>query len=167
MARPSHQIRTEELKAVGDLLSRVPKVSLDTPLGLPISSARLEGEASRELRLLTSSFRSQETNRWADLCKEYPAAISFVDLREFPWTKPEVFQRWESFAKASSAWLDQTFASRENDFWEEWASPGVYWVRFKTASDFEEYQKKFKAELTEFEAELFSPPMGIPDKSPA
>lgn len=109
------------------------------------------GEAGIELAEAIHRHKGDEKNRWRSLVKEFPFAITGVDPADSLHPHPDLCRSFIDFVRGSHQWLEREFSERESDFWEEMASFGCYWVRFKSESDLIRYKYAFSNELDRLE----------------
>lgn len=105
------------------------------------------GEAGLELQEAIARRTHEEVQRWRALVVEFPYALSGVDPSEAFNPDEQQCKLFVSFMQASNQWLGRELANREGDFWQEMASLGCYWVRFKHKADFIRYREAFVEQL--------------------
>lgn len=105
------------------------------------------GEAGLELQQAIARRTNDEVTRWRALVKEFPYAVSGVDPSEALNYSKQEYELFVSFINTSNQWLVREFANRAGDFWQEMASLGCYWVRFKYEADFMRYREAFAEQL--------------------
>jgi hypothetical protein len=105
------------------------------------------GEAGLELREAIARRTNQELQRWKALVEEFPYAVSGVNPAEALNSTEQACQLFVSFMHASNRWLVRELVNRDGDFWQEMASMGCYWVRFKHKADLIRYIEAFAEQL--------------------
>ncbi len=152
MAGPSAEDFEQRKKAWAELCARFNRALGADPQVQRLGEAKLVsgspiGEARLELEEFIAQSRASEVARWEDLCKRYPHALSIVDPGEIIPFEQNQIDLWHRFLKERKDWLEVQMSGRQQEYWEEFCSPGVYWLRFQRIDDLEAFTKHFSIAL--------------------
>ncbi len=112
-----------------------------------------EGEAGIELTEAIHRHKFGEATRWKTVVKDFRYAITGVDPAESLRPIPDKCHKFDTFVQDSHSWLKREFAGREGEYWEEMASFGCYWIRFKSEADLTRYKEAFASQLSALDFE--------------